>query len=62
MVVEMRNNCKIVAESLRGRDHSEDLVLIKDNIKMDLWETGTDDVGWFHLFRIWTGGGLLWTR
>jgi hypothetical protein len=31
----------------------------KDNIKMDLGETGFGDVDWIHLTQIGTGGELL---
>jgi hypothetical protein len=31
----------------------------EDNVKIDLRETGWDDIDWINLFRTGTSGGLL---
>jgi len=46
--------------NLKGWDHSEDLGIDWDNIKMDLSETGWECVNWFYLIGIQIIGGLLW--
>jgi hypothetical protein len=57
---EMRNTRRIWSENLKGRDHTEDLVVDgKDNIRIDLRETGWKYVDWIHLAWIGTSGGLL---
>jgi hypothetical protein len=38
-------------ESLKGRDHSEDLGRWEGNIQMDLWKIGLKRVDWIDLAR-----------
>jgi len=38
-------------ENLKGRDHSEDLVINGKNIRMDLGETGWEFVDWVRVAR-----------
>jgi len=40
---------KFWSVTLKGRDHSEDVRVDGDNIRMDLKETGWEDVDWIHL-------------
>jgi hypothetical protein len=50
-------------ERLKGRDHSEDLVIDgRGNIKMDLTEVSLEGVDWSTQLRIWTVGEVLCAR
>jgi hypothetical protein len=57
---KMRNAVKILVGKPKGKRRLEKRrSMLEDNIKMELREIGWEGVGWIHLTRILTGGGLL---
>jgi hypothetical protein len=48
-VEEMRNASEVWLGNLEGRDHSEDMDVWEDYVRMDLEEMGWEGVDWMHL-------------